>query len=132
MPIEFLYLAVVFAVAIIGFSILKRPLYECMLAAFVVLVIITGTWSNVGTFIWDALKEPTLYVIFVFIISHASSTQFVCCHLSVPHAVLDFQNTTSCPAHTCQTPAYLEPRIRQISIRTCIVKLEGNKRCFLM
>lgn len=69
MPIEFLYLAVVFVVAIIGFSILKRPLYECMLAAFVVLVIVTGTWADVGTFIWDALKESTLYVIFVFIIS---------------------------------------------------------------
>ena len=69
MPIEFLYLAAVFVVAIIGFSVLKRPLYECMFAAFVVLVAITGTWSNIGNYIWDALKEPTLYVIFVFIIS---------------------------------------------------------------
>lgn len=69
MPIEFLYLAAVFAVAIFGFAVLKRPLYECMLAAFIVLVAITGTIGSVGTFIWDALKEPTLYVIFVFIIS---------------------------------------------------------------
>ena len=69
MPIEFLYLAAVFVVAIIGFSVLKRPLYECMLAAFVVLVAITGTWSNMGSYIWDALQEPTLYVIFVFVIS---------------------------------------------------------------
>lgn len=69
MPIEFLYLAAVFVVAIIGFAVLKRPLYECMLAAFVVLVAITGTFGSIGTFIWDALKEPTLYVIFVFIIS---------------------------------------------------------------
>lgn len=69
MPIEFLYLAAVFAVAIFGFAVLKRPLYECMLAAFVVLVAITGTIGSVSTFIWDALKEPTLYVIFVFIIS---------------------------------------------------------------
>ena len=69
MPIEFLYLAVVFAVAIIGFTVLKRPLYECMLAAFIVLVAVTGTWSSIGSFIWDALREPTLYVIFVFVIS---------------------------------------------------------------
>ena len=69
MPIEFLYLAVVFVVAIIGFSLLKRPLYECMLAAFVALVLVTGTWAQTGTFIWNALKEPTLYVIFVFIVS---------------------------------------------------------------
>lgn len=69
MPIEVLYLAVVFVVAIIGFCILKRPLYECMLAAFLVLVAVTGTWSNMGMYIWDALHESTLYVIFVFIIS---------------------------------------------------------------
>ncbi len=69
MIIEFVYLAVVFVVAIIGFSFLKRPLYECMLAAFVVLVAITGTWSQVGTFIWDAMTESSLYVIIVFVIS---------------------------------------------------------------
>lgn len=69
MPIEFLYLAVVFAVAIVGFMVLKRPLYECMLASFVALVAVTNTWANVGAYIWDALKEPTLYIIFVFIIS---------------------------------------------------------------
>ncbi len=67
--VELWYLIAVFAVAIIGFSILKRPLYECMLAAFVVLVAITGTWSQTWSFIWDALKEPTLYVIFAFVIS---------------------------------------------------------------
>ena len=69
MPIEFLYLGVVFVVAIIGFTVLKRSLYECMLAAFVVLVIVTGTWENIPQYIWDALKEPTMYIIFVFIIS---------------------------------------------------------------
>ncbi len=71
MPIELLYLAVVFAVAIVCFSILKRPLYECMLVAFVALVLVTGTWGNIGTYIWEALQESTLYVIFVFIISAA-------------------------------------------------------------
>lgn len=69
MPVEFLYLAIVFAVAIVGFMILKRPLYECMLASFVVLVAVTGTWSNIWNYIWDALKEPTMYIIFVFVIS---------------------------------------------------------------
>lgn len=69
MPIEFLYLAVVFLVAILGFSVLRRPLHECMLASFVALVAVTGTWTNMGHYIWDALKEPTLYVVFVFIIS---------------------------------------------------------------
>jgi len=71
MPIEFLYLAVVFVVAIIGFSVLKRPLHECMLAAFVVLLSVTGTWRNAGRYIWDAMTETSLYVIIVFVISAA-------------------------------------------------------------
>lgn len=71
MPIEFLYLATVFVVAIIGFSVLKRPLYECMLAAFVVLITVTRTWADAGTFIWDAMTESSLYVIIVFVISAA-------------------------------------------------------------
>ena len=71
MPIEFLYLAVVFAVAIIGFTLLKRPLHECMLAAFVALVAVTGTWQNVGRYIWDAMTESSLYVIIVFVVSAA-------------------------------------------------------------
>ncbi len=69
MPVEIWYLIAVFAVAIIGFSVLKRPLYECMLVSFIVLVAITNTWSSIGTYMWDAFKEPTMYVIFVFIIS---------------------------------------------------------------
>ncbi len=72
MPTEFLYLVIVFAVAIIGFTVLKRPLYECMLAAFVVLVIVTGTWANIWTdYIWKAFTDSSLYVIIVFIISAA-------------------------------------------------------------
>ncbi len=69
MPIEFLYLAVVFAVAIIGFTILKRPLHECMLAAFLVVVAMTGTWGNVWQYIWEAMTESSLYVIIVFVVS---------------------------------------------------------------
>lgn len=75
MPIEFLYLAVVFAVCIIWFSILKRPLYEAMLVAFVAIVataaIVTGEFSLavVWGYIWDAMTTSSLYVIFVFILS---------------------------------------------------------------
>ena len=77
MPIEFLYLGLVFLVCIIWFSILKRPLYEAMLVAFVALVIMTSIVTQSFSlpvfwgYIWDALKEPTLYAIFAFIISAA-------------------------------------------------------------
>ena len=69
MPIELLYLGIVFAVAIIFFCFLKRPLYECMFLAFIALIAITGKWNSIGGYIWEALQEPTLYVIFAFILS---------------------------------------------------------------
>ncbi len=75
MPIEFLYLGVVFAVCIIWFTVLKRPLYEAMLIAFIAIVatssIITGEFSlaAVWGYIWDAMTTSSLYVIFVFILS---------------------------------------------------------------
>lgn len=71
MPIEFTYLGIVFVVAILGFTVLKRPLYECMLAAFVILTIFTENIGNVGSYIWDAMTEPSLYVIIVFVVSAA-------------------------------------------------------------
>ncbi len=75
MPIEFIYLLVVFAICIFWFSILKRPLYEAMLIAFIAIVatvaIITGDFSfvSVWNYIWDAITNSSLYVIFVFVIS---------------------------------------------------------------
>ena len=69
MPIEFLYLIVVFAVAIIFFTIIKRPLHESMLASFIVLMCVTGKWASIGKYLWDAITAPSLYVIIVFVIS---------------------------------------------------------------
>lgn len=69
MPIEIWYLIAMFATVTVSFTLLKRPLYECMLLGFIVLVAITGTWGDVGTYVWEALQEPTLYVIFAFILS---------------------------------------------------------------
>lgn len=66
---EFLYLGVVFAVAIIAFVFIKRPLYEAMLYSFVALVAVSGTWTNVGSYIYEAMTESTMYVVIVFVIS---------------------------------------------------------------
>ncbi len=75
MPIEFAYLGIVFLVCIIWFCVLKRPLYEAMLVAFIAMVatvaIVTGEFglSVVWGYIWDAMTTPSLYVIFTFILS---------------------------------------------------------------
>ncbi|MBO5312822.1 MAG: TRAP transporter large permease subunit [Clostridia bacterium] len=69
MPIEFLYLIVVFAVAIVFFTVLKRPLHESMLASFIVLMCVTGKWASLGEYLWKAITAPSLYVIIVFVVS---------------------------------------------------------------
>jgi TRAP-type uncharacterized transport system fused permease subunit len=69
MPIEFLYLVLVFAIVIFFFTVLKRPLHEGMLIAFLALVCVTGKWSSMGTYIWNAITKPEMYVIIVFVVS---------------------------------------------------------------
>ena len=69
MPIEILYIILVFAVVIIWFSVLKRPLYESMLISFIVLVMCTKTYGKLGVYILDAMKESSLYVIITFVVS---------------------------------------------------------------
>ena len=75
MPLELWYLIIVFSVCIVWFSLLKRPLYEAMLIAFIAIVaatsIITGEFSiaAIWGYIWDAMTTSSLYVIFVFILS---------------------------------------------------------------
>lgn len=66
---EFIYLAVVFIVAIVWFSLLKRPLYEGILLSFIILLLITNTWKYTWNYVFDALRSPSLYVIIVFIVS---------------------------------------------------------------
>lgn len=77
MPIELVYLGAVFLVCFFWFSVFKRPLYEAMLVAFIVIIalvaIITGEFSltAIWSYIWGAMTTSSLYVIFAFILSAA-------------------------------------------------------------
>lgn len=72
---EIAYLGVVFLVCVVWFSVLKRPLYEAMLMAFIALVamtsIVTGQFSLavIWGYIWGAMTTSSLYVMFAFILS---------------------------------------------------------------
>lgn len=68
-PEGFLLLGIVFGICVIGFSVLKRELHECMIVAFLALLIYTGEWGQLGNFIWDAFTEPSMYAIIMFMIS---------------------------------------------------------------
>ncbi len=67
MPSVFLYLGILLGVIIVWFMLLKRPVYEAILIAFVVLLFVTGTWQNVGIYIDDALSTSLLYSMTAFV-----------------------------------------------------------------
>ena len=67
MPSVFLYLGILLGVIIVWFMLLKRPVYEAIVLAFVVLLFVTNTWQNVGTYIDDALSTSLLYSMVAFV-----------------------------------------------------------------
>lgn len=66
MPTSFIYLGVMLAVICIWFMVLKRPIYESIFIAFIVLLSITGSWRNIWTYINEGLSTSLLYSMVVF------------------------------------------------------------------
>ncbi len=62
-----LYLGIMLVVICVWFLGFKRPVYEAVLLAFVVLLAVTGTWGNVLTYINDGLSTSLLYSMVAFV-----------------------------------------------------------------
>ena len=62
-----LYLGIMLVVICIWFLAFKRPIYEAVLLAFVVLLAITGTWANVLVYINIGLSTSLLYSMVAFV-----------------------------------------------------------------
>lgn len=62
-----LYLGIMLAVICVWFLVLKRPIYEAVLLAFLVLLTVTGTWGNVLTYIDEGLSTSLLYSMVAFV-----------------------------------------------------------------
>lgn len=67
MPPALVYLGVMLVVICLWFLLFKRPIYEGVLLSFVILVIMTGTWSHLGDFFKGSLKTSLLYSMVAFI-----------------------------------------------------------------
>ncbi len=67
MPAALVYLAIMLAVIVIWFLLLKRPVYEAVLISFIILLTITGTWGNVGAYIEKGLSTSLLYSMTAFV-----------------------------------------------------------------
>lgn len=67
MPSVLIYLGIMLAVIVVWFSLLKRPVYEAITIAFILLLTITGTWGNVWSYINTGLKTSLLYSMTAFV-----------------------------------------------------------------
>ncbi len=62
-----LYLGIMLAVICVWFLAFKRPVYEAVLLAFIVLLCVTGTWNNVWSYIDEGLSTSLLYSMVAFV-----------------------------------------------------------------
>lgn len=62
-----LYLGIMLVVICVWFLAFKRPVYEAVLLAFIVLLAVTGTWGNVLTYINEGLSTSLLYSMVAFV-----------------------------------------------------------------
>ena len=67
MPVTFIYLGVLLAVICIWFLVFKRPIYEAVFLGFVSLLLITGTFKNIPTYIHDGLSNSLIYSMVAFV-----------------------------------------------------------------
>lgn len=67
MPAVFLYLGILLAVILLWFLLFKRPIYEAILISFVVLLFVTGTWGELGSYINSAFSTSLLYSMTAFV-----------------------------------------------------------------
>ena len=67
MPSAFIYLGILLGIVVIWFMLLKRPVYEAILISFIVLLTVSGTWGNLGSYVDKALSTSLLYSMTAFV-----------------------------------------------------------------
>jgi len=75
MPLSLLYLLIMLAVICIWFMLFKRPIWESMGLAFLVLVAASGTWGHLWSFVEEGLSTSLLYSMIVFVCMSAIMTK---------------------------------------------------------
>lgn len=69
MPIEVLYLVVLLATICVFFVVLKRPVYEAMLAGYIAMLAMTGEWGSVWDHVYATSSNTLFYAIVAFMVA---------------------------------------------------------------
>ncbi|MBE7027919.1 MAG: TRAP transporter large permease subunit [Ruminococcaceae bacterium] len=67
MPVSLFYLGLMLLIIVVWFVFVKRPVYEAVLLSFIILLVVTGTWKNVWSYIDAALSTSLLYSMVAFV-----------------------------------------------------------------
>ncbi len=68
MPVELIYLVVLLITICIFFIVLKRPIYEGMLAGYIVMVAMTGQWGHIWDHVYATSTNTLFYAIVAFMV----------------------------------------------------------------
>lgn len=69
MPVELIYLVILLATIVVFFVVLKRPIYEGMLAGYIVMLAVTGEWANAWKHIYATSTNTLFYAIVAFMVA---------------------------------------------------------------
>ncbi len=67
MPIEILYLVALLVAIVLVFVVFKRPIYEAMFIGYIVMIAITGHWSEFFTHLFSTSTNTLFYAIVAFL-----------------------------------------------------------------
>ena len=62
-----LYLGIMLLTICVWFLAFRRPIYEAVLLAFVVLLVLTGTWDNALLYVQEGFSTSLLYSMLSFV-----------------------------------------------------------------
>lgn len=68
MPIEVFYIIALLAVIGVTFLLFKRPIYECMFYGYVLMIVLTGEYSNFFSYIVKTSTDTLFYSIIAFLV----------------------------------------------------------------
>lgn len=68
MPIEVYFILALLALICVAFLVFKRPIYECMFYGFILMLLLTGEFGNIFTYVEKTAKDTLFYSIVGFLV----------------------------------------------------------------
>lgn len=68
MPVEVWFIFALLVLICVAFLVLKRPIYECMLYGYILMIVLTGEYKNFFKYIGQTASDTLFYAIIAFLV----------------------------------------------------------------